>query len=79
MACSANALAFTRIKNGFENLTQSHLLPISSAVGGCLAIVFGILSYFDGPRYIPKIAQCAGIAVIISVTVDVLNDITNAF
>ncbi|MEX0799355.1 MAG: hypothetical protein WD025_07915 [Bacteriovoracaceae bacterium] len=42
----AEAYAFNNLKNGFETLTESYLLPLSKAIAGCSFIYYVTVSFF---------------------------------
>ncbi len=76
---SGNAYAFTKLKNGFETITNNYLIPLSNAVAGAALILFVILSYFKQDVYLPKVGTIFALAVISYVGLEILTTLNQSF
>lgn len=74
-----SALAFTKLRNGFETITQSYLIPLTKAVAGCSFILFVILSFFRQEEYTKKLAMVAGLSIFGSVGLELIDIIIQSF
>ena len=75
----SNALAFTKLKQGFETITTTYLIPLSNSVAGASFILFIILSYFKQEEYQKKVANIIMLSIISCVGINLLNVITQTF
>lgn len=71
--------AFTKLKNGFETVTTTYLLPLSKAIAGASLIFYLLMSYFNYQEYQKKAAAVVGIAIFSAVGVETLNSIIQSF
>lgn len=76
---ASNAEAFTKLKNGFETLTRTYLIPTSSAVAGCAFILFVTLSYFKKDEYQKLVGNVLALAVLTRVGLELIDGITQSF
>lgn len=76
---SGNVYAFTKLKNGFETITNNYLIPLSSAVAGAALILFVILSYFKQDVYLPKVGTIFALAIISAVGLEVITTLNQSF
>ncbi|MBI2522480.1 MAG: hypothetical protein HYV97_18815 [Bdellovibrio sp.] len=74
-----NAQAFTQLKNGFENITKTYLLPLSGAVAACALVLFITLSYFKKDEYQKNVGNILALAVFARVALSVIDAITRSF
>ena len=79
MAHSPNIYAFSKLKNGFESLTSTYLLPLVGAVAGAALITYIILSFFKQEEYQKKVASVFGLSVVGAAGLEVLNSIIQNF
>ena len=78
MTLSFNALAFTKLKNGFETITNNYLIPLSSAVAGA-ALVLTIIMGFFKPEMNRFIASILGLSILTHVALELINTIAQSF
>jgi hypothetical protein len=76
---NTNVNAFTKLKNGFETLTNNYLIPLSSAVAGAALILFVILSYFKQDIYLPKVGTIFALAIISAVGLEIISTLNQSF
>lgn len=76
---TGNVYAFTKLKNGFETITNNYLIPLSSAVAGAALILFVILSYFKQDVYLPKVGTIFALAIISAVGLEVITTLNQSF
>ena len=74
-----NAFAFNKLKNGFETITNTYLLPLTGAVAGAALLVFITLSYFNQEQYQKKIAGVAALAVLTGAGLEMIKTIIQSF
>ncbi len=75
----SNAYAFSKLKNGFETITNTYLIPLSGAVAGASFLLFIILGYFKQEEYQKKIANVLMLAVLSAVGLDLITTLTQSF
>ena len=73
------AIAFTKLKNGFETITSTYLIPLSAAVAGASFILFVILSYFKQEEYQKKIGNVLVLSVFSAAGLEIINAIIQTF
>ncbi|PIK13514.1 hypothetical protein [Halobacteriovorax sp. JY17] len=76
---SGNVYAFTKLKNGFETITNNYLIPLSNAVAGAALILFVILSYFKQDVYLPKVGTIFALAIISYVGLEIISTLSQSF
>ena len=74
-----NAFAFSKLKNGFETLTTSYLIPLSDAISGCAFIVFIMLSYFKQEENQKKAATVLMLSIFARAGLSVVKTINETF
>ena len=73
------AYAFTKLKQGFETITITYLIPLSGAVAGASFILFIILSYFKQEEYQKKVANVVMLSIFSNVGLNLLKTLTQTF
>lgn len=76
---ATDVYAFSKLKNGFETITQSYLIPLTRAVAGCAFLLFVILSFFRQEEYTKKLAMVAGLSIFGSVGLEIIDVIIQTF
>lgn len=76
---SGNAYAFNKLKNGFETITSSYLMPLSTAVAGASFILFVILSYFKQEEYQKKVGNVLALAILSVTGLEIINSLVQSF
>ena len=76
---SGNAYAFTKLKNGFETITSTYLIPLSAAVAGASFILFVILSYFKQEEYQKKVGNVLVLTVFSATGLEMINSLIQSF
>jgi len=71
--------AFSKLKNGFETITNTYLVPLSNAVAGASLIFYLIMAYFRQEEYQKKAAAVFGLAICTAVGLEVLSTIEQSF
>ena len=71
--------AFSKLKNGFETITSTYLVPLAYAVAGASLIFYLIMAYFNQQDYQKKAASVFGITICIAVGADVLKVVQQTF
>lgn len=79
MVSSGNAFAFNKLKNGFETITSTYLIPLSAAVAGASFILYVILSYFKQEEYQKKIGNVLALAVFSATGLEIINSLIQSF
>jgi hypothetical protein len=74
-----NAYAFSKLKNGFETITNNYLIPLSTAVAGAALILFVILSYFKQEVYLKNVGTVFALAIISTVGLEVITTLNQSF
>jgi len=74
-----NAYAFNKLKNGFETITSTYLIPLSAAVAGASLILYVILSYFKQEEYQKKIGNVLALAVFSATGLEIINSLIQSF
>jgi hypothetical protein len=73
------AFAFNKLKSGFETITNSYLIPLSSAVAGASFITFVILSYFKQEEYQKKAGNVFALSVLSTAGLEIIGSINQSF
>ena len=79
MSLSAHCMAFTRLKNGFETITNTYLLPLTGVVAGTALITFITLSYFRQEEYQKKAAAVIGLSIFAATGLEIIKTIIQSF
>lgn len=74
-----NAQAFSKLKSGFETITNNYLIPLSTTVAGAALIVFVILSYFKQDVYLKNVGTIFALAVLTTSGLEVINTLSQSF
>lgn len=74
-----SAFAFTKLKNGFETITNTYLVPLSYAAAGMSLMFYLLMAYFKQEEYQKKAAAVFGLAICTSVGLEVLKTIEQSF
>jgi hypothetical protein len=74
-----SAFAFTKLKNGFETITNTYLVPLSNAAAGASLIFYLLMAYFRQEEYQKKAAAVFGLAICTAVGLEVLKTIEQSF
>lgn len=76
--CS-EAYAFNKLKNGFETLTQSYLIPLSKAVAGCSFILYVTVSFFKQEEYTKKVGHVTILSIFSAVGLELIDTLIQSF
>ena len=75
---SRNTLAFTKLKDGFETITNTYLMPLTTAIGGAALIVYVLMSYFREEN-IKKMGQVLVLIAVARSGLEMVNIIGQSF
>lgn len=76
---SPQAMAFNKLKNGFETITSTYLIPLSAAVAGASFILYVILSYFKQEEYQKKVGNVLALTIFSATGLEIINNIIQSF
>ena len=76
---ASNVFAFNKLKNGFETITSTYLIPLSAAVGGASFILYVILSYFKQEEYQKKVGNVLALTIFSATGVEIINSLVQSF
>ena len=76
---SLDSWGFNNLKNGFEMVTNTYLLPLSKVVACCALLLFALLSYWNPDVYKRHLTNVIFIVVLSAVGVTLINSIFQAF
>jgi hypothetical protein len=76
---SGNAYAFTKLKNGFETITSTYLIPLAGAVAGASFILYVTMSLFKQDEYQKKAANVAILAIFIGSGLEIITSLITSF
>ncbi len=79
LLASGNAYAFNKLKNGFETITSTYLIPLSTAVAGASFILFVILSYFKQEEYQKKVGNVLALSILSVTGIEIINSLVQSF
>ena len=80
LIASNEAYAFSKLKNGFETITSSYLIPVAGAVAGAAFILFSTLSLFKPDEYQRKVANVIFLSIFASsVGLEIIKKIVESF
>lgn len=74
-----NAYAFSKLKNGFETITSSYLIPLAGAVAGASFILFVTLSFFKQDEYQKKAANVAILSIFAGSGLELIKNLIQSF
>lgn len=76
---SPQALAFSKLKNGFETITSTYLIPLAGAVAGASFILFVTLSFFKQDEYQKKAANVAILSIFAGSGLELIKNLIQSF
>ena len=76
---SIEAWGFNNLKNGFEMITSTYLIPLSKVVAGAALLLFALLSYWNPDVYKRHLVNVIFIVVLSAVGLTLINSIFQAF
>jgi len=74
-----SAFAFTKLKNGIENITRTYLIPLAGAVAGASFIYYVIMSFLKQEEGIKKAANTIIASVFIGAGLEIINTVIQNF
>ena len=75
----SNAYAFSKLKNGFETITSTYLIPLAHAVAGASFILFVTMSLFKQEEYQKKAATVVILSIFIGGGLEIINKVIQSF
>jgi len=75
----SNAYAFSKLKNGFETITSTYLIPLAGAVAGASFILFVTLSFFKQEEYQKKAANVAILSIFAGSGIEIIRSLIQSF
>ncbi len=79
MLIPTNVYAFSKLKNGFETITSSYLIPLAGSVAGASFILFVTLSFFQQEQYQKKAANVAILSVFAGSGLEIIRNLIQSF
>ena len=76
---SEDIFAFNKLKSGFEDITNSYLVPLSHAVAGFCFLGYVTLSFFRQEEYQKKVGSVLGLAILGAVGLELIKIIIQSF
>ena len=76
---SGEIYAFTKLKNGFETITNTYLIPLAGAVGGTAFLVFILLSFFKQDEYQRKVFNVLLLSIFAGCGMEIIRRIIESF
>ncbi len=73
------AFAFSKLKNGFETITSTYLIPLAGAVAGASFILFVTLSFFKQDEYQKKAANVAILSIFAGSGLELIRNLIQSF
>ena len=70
--------AFSKLRYGFETLTDTYLVPLATAIGGASLIIYVILSYFQSD-YSRRIFQVFFLSILVGAGSEIIKLLIQAF
>ena len=74
-----SAFAFDKLKNGFETITNTYLMPLTGVVAGAALITYVTLSYFKQEEYQKKAASVIGLSIFSAAGLELIKTIIESF
>lgn len=71
--------AFSKLKNGFEEIASSYLVPLAYAVAGASLMYYLIMSLMNQQENLRKAATVFGVTICVAVGPDILKTIQSVF
>ena len=75
----SNVYAFSKLKNGFETITSTYLMPLAHAVAGASFILFVTMSLFKQEEYQKKAATVVVLSIFIGGGLEIINKVIESF
>jgi len=75
----SNTHAFSKLKNGFETITSTYLIPLAGAVAGASFILFVTLSFFKQEEYQKKAANVAILSIFAGSGIEIIRSLIQSF
>ncbi len=76
---SPKTLAFSKLKNGFETITSTYLIPLAGSVAGASFILFVPLSFFKQDEYQKKAANVAILSIFAGSGIEIIRNLIQSF
>ncbi|MFG1486117.1 hypothetical protein [Halobacteriovorax sp. RZ-2] len=76
---SPHTFAFSKLKNGFETITSTYLIPLAGAVAGASFIMFVTLSFFKQDEYQKKAANVAILSIFAGSGLELIRNLIQSF
>ena len=76
---SNEAYAFSKLKNGFETLTSTYLVPLAGAVAGAAFLLMITLSFFKQDEYQKKAANVAILSIFAGSGLEIIKNLIQSF
>lgn len=73
------AFAFSKLKNGFETLTSTYLVPLAGAVAGASFLLMITLSFFKQDEYQKKAANVAILSIFAGSGLEIIKNLIQSF
>ncbi len=74
-----SVFAFSKLKNGFETITSTYLIPLAGAVAGASFILFVTLSFFKQDEYQKKAANVAILSIFAGSGLELIRNLIQSF
>lgn len=75
----SNAYAFSKLKNGFETIKSTYLIPLAHAVAGASFILFVTMSLFKKEEYQKKAATVVILSIFFGGGLEIINKVIQSF
>ena len=79
MSGARSIYAFGKLKNGFETITSTYLIPLAGAVAGASFILFVTLSFFKQDEYQKKAANVAILSIFAGSGLEIIRNLIQSF
>ena len=71
--------AFSKLRSGFETITESNLIPLARIIAGGSVILWVTMSFFKQDEHQRKISNVFGLGILLGCGVELMNYIINIF
>ena len=75
----SNAMAFSKLKNGFETITTTYLIPLAQAVAGAGFIYYVTMSVIKPEENLKKSGNVIIISCLIGAGLDLITKVIQSF
>ena len=79
LSVTQQVFAFSKLKNGFETITSTYLIPLAGAVAGASFILFVTLSFFKQDEYQKKAANVAILSIFAGSGLELIRNLIQSF